>query len=101
MVPTTYVSASSRAVSTNQYSVTEHFKPSDIISGRNLPGVFFFYDMSPIKVHVAEKHQSFLHFLTSVCAIIGGVFTVSGLVDAVVYHGSRAVRQKMQLGKFS
>lgn len=57
--------------------------------------MFFFYDLSPIKVHVAEKRQSFLHFLTSVCAIIGGVFTVSGLVDSVVYHGERAVRQKM------
>ena len=34
-------------ISTNQYSTTEHFRSVDIAG---LPGVFFFYDLSPIKV---------------------------------------------------
>lgn len=33
-----------------QYSVTEHFKSSEL--GAAVPGVFFFYDISPIKVRV-------------------------------------------------
>ena len=50
MVPTLFTSASNKTIATNQYSVTEHFKPSDVVAGHNLPGVFFFYDLSPIKV---------------------------------------------------
>lgn len=33
-----------------QFSVTEHFKGGQPGQGRSLPGVFFFYDLSPIKV---------------------------------------------------
>ena len=50
VVPTIYTTRSNRTISTNQYSVTEHFKPSNVMAGHNLPGVFFFYDLSPIKV---------------------------------------------------
>ena len=52
-----------------------------------LPGVFFIYDISPIKVKFTEKQQSFTYFLTSLCAIVGGVFTVAGIVDAILYQG--------------
>lgn len=31
-------------------------------------------------VDVLEHRQSFFHFLTQLCAIIGGVFTVAGMV---------------------
>ena len=41
----------------------------------------------------------FLHFLTSVCAIIGGIFTVAGIIDAFVYHGGQAIKKKVDLGK--
>ncbi len=42
-----------------------------------------------LQVVFKEKRQSFTHFLTNVCAIVGGVFTVSGLIDAFIYHGSK------------
>ena len=32
-------------------------------------------------------------FLLKVCAIIGGVFTVTGLVDSVVYHSTKAMKK--------
>ncbi len=51
------------------------------------------------QVRYREERMSFLHFLTNVCAIVGGVFTVSGIVDAFVYHGAQAVRKKVDLGK--
>ncbi|KAB5568682.1 hypothetical protein DKX38_002475 [Salix brachista] len=44
---------------------------ADIGRHQSLPGVFFFYDLSPIKVTFTEEHISFLHFLTNVCAIVG------------------------------
>ena len=38
-------------------------------------GMFVTYEISPLMVEVAEHKRSFTHFLTGVCAIIGGVFT--------------------------
>jgi hypothetical protein len=53
-------------------------------------GCFFFFDFSPIKVKLTEEKMSLGSFLTSACAIIGGVFTVSGLIDSFYYHGRQA-----------
>eukprot|EP00897_Mesotaenium_endlicherianum_P006719 jgi/Mesen1/6075/ME000031S05341 len=101
VVPTVYTDLRGHVISTNQFSVTEHFKPSEGMTGRTLPGVFIFYDLSPIKVKYTEERTSFLHFLTNVCAIVGGVFTVTGMIDAFVYHGHKAIKKKMELGKLS
>jgi hypothetical protein len=30
---------------------------------------------------------------------VAGVFTVAGIIDAFVYHGQRAIRKKIDLGK--
>jgi len=94
VVPTVYTDVSGHTIQSNQFSVTEHFRNAEIGHLQSLPGVFFFYDLSPIKVTYKEEHTSFLHFLTNVCAIIGGVFTVSGILDSFIYHGQRAIKKK-------
>lgn len=38
-----------------------------------------------IQVLISSKGRRWYDFVTSVCAIIGGTFTVVGLVDAVLY----------------
>lgn len=101
VVPTSYTELSNRTMATNQFSVTENFREAQGGAGKTLPGVFFFYDLSPIKVRIVERSSSFLSFLTSVCAIVGGVFTVSGIVDAFIYTSTRLIKKKMELGKFS
>ncbi|KAJ1392058.1 Endoplasmic reticulum vesicle transporter, C-terminal [Sesbania bispinosa] len=101
VVPTVYTDVSGNTIQSNQFSVTEHFRTGDVGRLQSLPGVFFFYDLSPIKVTFTEEHVSFLHFLTNVCAIVGGVFTVSGILDSFIYHGQKAIKKKMELGKFS
>ncbi|KAM3342565.1 Endoplasmic reticulum-Golgi intermediate compartment protein 3 [Capsicum chinense] len=101
VVPTVYTDVSGHTIQSNQFSVTEHFKGADVGRFQSIPGVFFFYDLSPIKVTFTEQHASFLHFLTNVCAIVGGVFTVSGILDSFIYHGQKAIKKKMELGKFS
>ena len=53
-----------------------------------------------LQVNVVETRRSILHFLTNVCAIVGGVFTVSGILDSTVYHGQRLIRKKKELGKY-
>jgi hypothetical protein len=57
------------------------------------------YDLSPIMVKFTEYRPSLAHFLTSMCAIIGGVFTIAGLVDSFIYHGMRSIKKKIELGK--
>ncbi|THG07743.1 hypothetical protein TEA_014633 [Camellia sinensis var. sinensis] len=101
VVPTIYTNVRGRTIQSNQFSVTEHFKGSEIGRFQSPHGVYFFYDLSPIKVTVTEAHTPFLHFLTHLCAIIGGIFTVAGIVDSFVYHGRKALKKKMEIGKFS
>lgn len=98
IVPTAFHSAAG-SIETNQFSVTEHVRRLDGVTSRGLPGVFFFYDISPIKVVVRETSKPFLHFITQLCAIIGGVFTVAGIVDAVVHKGTKLAKARM--GKLS
>nr|XP_043619272.1 endoplasmic reticulum-Golgi intermediate compartment protein 3-like [Erigeron canadensis] len=98
VVPTIYTNIRGYTIQSNQFSVTEHYKSPEV-GRRSLPGVFFFYDLSPIKVTFAETHASFLHFMTNVCAIVGGIFTVAGIVDSFIYHGHKALRKKMEIGK--
>jgi hypothetical protein len=60
VVPTVYTNIRNETLHTNQFSVTENFRESGDTSGggRNLPGVFFFYDMSPIKVGKETSRRS-------------------------------------------
>ncbi|XP_056403689.1 endoplasmic reticulum-Golgi intermediate compartment protein 3 isoform X1 [Hyla sarda] len=100
IVPTIYVKVDGEVLRTNQFSVTRHEKIANgLIGDQGLPGVFVLYELSPMMVKLTEKHRSFTHFLTGVCAIIGGVFTVAGLIDSLIYHSTRAIQKKIELGK--
>lgn len=52
-------------------------------------------------VHSTLRWQPFLHFITQLCAILGGVFTVAGIVDRLVYGTVQHVQRKVELGKFN
>jgi hypothetical protein len=101
VVPTTYSNISGGELSTNQFSVTEYYNPTGEKKGQGLPGVFFYYELAPIMVKFQEQRSSFAHFLTQLCAILGGVFTVAGMIDKLVYHGVRHLEKKMQINKLS
>lgn len=30
-----------------------------------------------------------------------GIFTVAGIIDAFIYHGQKALKKKVEIGKFS
>merc|ERR1712032_1049382 len=96
LVPTLWNSGGPDSVYTHQYSVTSNEKNVLVKKGElvGLPGVFFVYEFSPFMVKKIEKYQPLSHFLTSLCAVIGGVFTVAGLVDAMIYKSLVVVRRK-------
>ena len=52
-------------------------------SEMDVPEAKFAYDLSPMAVVVSSKGRRWYDFVTSVCAIVGGTFTVLGLVDGM------------------
>lgn len=94
LVPTLFTGRD-RVVYTHQYSVSDTGKNvmvrKDELTG--LPGVFLVYEFTPFMVQKIEKVVPLSHFLTNVCAIIGGVFTVAGMIDAILYSGYRKLRK--------
>lgn len=96
------------AIETNQYSVTSHQRsilggadddhPHTLHSRGGVPGVYFSYDISPIKViSRQERTKSFATFLTGLCAIVGGVVTIFAIVDRGVWEADKALRRKKNL----
>ena len=87
------------SVSSHQFSVTTNQKEVGAGSGDGLPGFFVQYDFSPLIVKFTERRKSLSHFLVSLCAIVGGIFTVASLLDAAIYHSAKALQAKVDLGK--
>ncbi|KAF4526993.1 hypothetical protein B566_EDAN001540 [Ephemera danica] len=99
IVPTTYVRRDGAIFHTNQFSVTKHSKVVSIGSGDNgMPGIFFSYELSPMMVRYTETEKSLGHFLTNVCAMVGGVYTVAGIFDSLI-HRAVLSAQRRSMGK--
>ncbi|XP_051138892.1 uncharacterized protein LOC127256758 [Andrographis paniculata] len=96
VVPTVYTNIIGHTIHSNQFSVTEHYMSSEDRL-ESPPGVFFYYDLSPIQVTFTETRTPFLHFVTHICAIVGGVFTVAGIVNSFLYHGQKVLRKKKEI----
>ena len=95
VVPTKYRYLSGEEVESNQYSVTEHNRHLAPGSGRGVPGIYFYFELSPVQAVFEETKKSFSGFLVSVCAIVGGLFTVMGLVDVVLNFALRFLNKPM------
>lgn len=47
----------------------------------DVPEARFTYDLSPMAVVITRKGKKWYEFITSICALIGGTFTVVGLIS--------------------
>jgi len=94
------------SLETHQYSVTSHKRSlaggDDAAEGHaerlhsrgGIPGVFFSYDISPMKViNREEQNKTFLGFLAGVCAIVGGTLTVAAAVDRGLFEGTTRLKK--------
>ncbi len=52
-----------------------------------------------MSVVVSEKRMPFYHFITTLCAIVGGMYTVFSLLDSFIYTGTKMLKAKTALGK--
>ena len=51
-----------------------------------------------MQVLVKELPKQWYHFLTTLCAIVGGVFTVCGILDSISFSAVKMMK-KVELGK--
>jgi len=106
VVSTQFQTLEGKKVNTHQYSAT-HFE-RDLTKGsqadtpqgvhvmhgvNGVPGAFFNFEISPILVVHSETRQSFAHFVTSTCAIVGGVLTIASLLDGALFATNRAIKK--------
>lgn len=87
VVPTTYIDASRRRLSTSQYAVTDYSRTFE--HGEGVPGIFFKYDLEGMSLTIEERTTSLYQFLIRLVGVIGelrdeamlipgGVWTVAG-----------------------
>lgn len=94
VVSTTYVPLSSPSLHVYQFTAN-----SNRIVNQQMPSLYLRYDFSPVSVRYTETRESFSHFIVQICAVIGGVFTVAGLLDAALHKSIVHLAKKAQLGK--
>lgn len=95
VVPTTYQGiADTRHV--YQFTVN-----SNRITNTHMPGIYLRYGMSPVTVKYSDFRMPFFTFMIQTLAIVGGLFTVAGLLEAVLHKGIQSVSKKIELGKFT
>ncbi|XP_075261608.1 endoplasmic reticulum-Golgi intermediate compartment protein 1-like [Convolutriloba macropyga] len=67
---------------------------------RMLPAIWFKYQLTPITIKYSLEDKPFYHFLTTICAIVGGTFTVAGIIDSCLFTAHEVFR-KIEMGKLS
>lgn len=92
IVPTEFDFINGKQTRTFQYSVSRQDQFVNQHGG--LPGVFFMLEHSPMRIIYSETRPTFGSFLTSVCAIIGGIFSVASIIDSVLYRAERITYQR-------
>ena len=83
LVPTVHEALSGERTHSNQYSYTELFRTTKQVD--KMPAVYFHYEISPIMARFVESRRPLASCLTTLSAIVGGVFTVAGLLDACIH----------------
>lgn len=71
-----------------QMATSNHRYKSD----PGIPEAKFSFDLSPTAVVIIQGGKRWYEFVTSLCAIIGGIFTVVSLFDGAMYSISKRVK---------
>ena len=49
-----------------------------------MPAIFFRYELSPIRIQYTMELQQVTVFLVRVCAIVGGIYSVSSIFESLL-----------------
>jgi len=96
VVPTTYEDINKKTYHVHQFTSNTNEVVTNMV-----PATYFRFDLSPITVRYWQYKQNIFHFLIQICAIIGGIFTVTGIIDALVHKSVVALLKKAEMGKLT
>jgi hypothetical protein len=80
------------------YQLVSNFEVAPNETGENV--LMFNFEFSPITENVTKNNKNLVVFLISICAIIGGVYTIAGIIDSCL-HRSIGYVFKGRIGKLS
>lgn len=94
VVPISHQRMHGAEVNTHTYSsniafVREDDAVRDLSSPTLILGAEFSFDFTPVMVRYTDTRRSMFELITSICAIVGGIYTVSGLLVRGVQKVSR------------
>jgi hypothetical protein len=94
VVPTTYIPLDRPPLHVYQFTAN-----ANKIVNQQMPSLYLRYDFSPVTVRYQERKEGLAHFLVQICAVVGGMFTVAGLLDSVLHKSIVHLANKAELGK--
>ncbi|XP_021344245.1 endoplasmic reticulum-Golgi intermediate compartment protein 2-like, partial [Mizuhopecten yessoensis] len=65
-----------------------------------VPGIFVKYDLNSLKIRVREVHRPFGQFLIRLIGIVGGIFSVSGIMHSLAGFVTDLICCKFKLGQY-
>mmetsp|Transcript_6051 Transcript_6051/g.17903 ORF Transcript_6051/g.17903 Transcript_6051/m.17903 type:complete len:363 (-) Transcript_6051:249-1337(-) len=94
VVPTTYVPLDKPPLHVYQFTAN-----SNKIVNQQMPSLYLRYDFSPVTVRYEERREKLSHFVVQICAVVGGIFTVAGVLDSLLHKSIVHLAKKAQMGK--
>jgi len=97
IIPTTYSKLGGKVSESYQYSVVESFTQESSVntfSTMKSLGMELNYDFSPIKVEYVEMKPTVFQFLTNLCAICGGVVTITSLIIGCIHNSADLIKKQ-------
>ena len=97
VVPTKFLTYSGKEINNYQYTYSSFAE----YAINEMPSIYFRYDLSPITVEYKQYKETFLNFFINICAILGGVFTVTGIIDAIIHKSVVLLLRKAEMNKIA
>ena len=97
IVPTKFLTYSGKEINNYQYTYSSFAE----YTLNEMPSIYFRYDISPITVEYKQYKETILNFFINICAILGGVFTVTGIIDTIVHKSVVLLLRKAELNKIA
>lgn len=82
VVPTTYIALDGQAYQAHQFTANSN----EVEASMMIPAVFFRFDLSPILVKYIQVKERIFHFFIEICAIIGGIYTVTSVILSMIIN---------------
>ena len=97
IIPSKYKFINTNEINTYQYTANSFAD----FTYNNLPSLYFKYDLSPITIEYKYNRMNFLTFLINIFAILGGVFTLAGIIDAIIHKSVLLLLRKAEMNKIA